>query len=574
MSQGVTLAPRANAQVVAPAAGRVAFSVPYRGYGQIVIIEHAGGWSSLVTGLARSDVSVGEQLVDGAPIGVAGPGWPGYRASDHARCPATGLGSGRNILIWCSANPCDTQQLGTQQDTRAMKFAPKFAPAIRAAALCTAVALLPATTAAFAQVEGRASPEFAKLFATYQRIKSSYVEPVDDEQLIRGAIDGMLASLDPHSSYIDGAAMERLNTMIDGNYQGLGISIQMDDGLVKVVSPFRGSPADQAGIKAGDYISHVNGKLIYGLEINEAVEQMRGPAGTDVQVTILRAGRDEPMELTVTRGVIELEPVTWEMKDGDIGHISVNEFSRDVGADVNAAIADLRMQARGGLKGLVLDLRRNPGGSLDEAVALSDLFLDEGQIVSQRGRGRRDTIYYDAESVYRGDVAEGLPIVVLIDEGSASASEIVAGALQDHQRALIMGERSFGKGSVQTLLPLTRDTALKLTTARYYTPSGRSVQEGGIEPDIRVPQLSDPDAERRQRYAMRESDLRGHLVNEIAYEDKSLERDQIDDPRFAMTAEQLEEQGIDDFQLQYALDTLRRTNGVAIAARAGTARRN
>lgn len=443
----------------------------------------------------------------------------------------------------------------------------KFASAFRAAALCTAIALLPATTAGLAQVEGRASPEFAKLFATYQRIKTSYVEPVEDDVLIRGAIDGMLAALDPHSAYIDGAALERLETMIDGNYQGLGISVQMEDGAVKVVSPFRGSPADQAGVKAGDFITHLNGSLIYGLEINEAVEQMRGPAGTSIDLTIFRPGRDEPLEVTVVRGVIELEPVTWELMSGNIGHISVNEFSRDVGTDVNAAIADLRSQATGSLTGLVLDLRRNPGGSLDEAVALSDLFLTEGQIVSQRGRTRRDTVYYEAETVFRGDAVNGLPMIVLIDEGSASASEIVAGALQDHHRALVMGERSFGKGSVQTLLPLTRNTALKLTTARYYTPSGRSVQEGGIAPDIRVPQLSDPDAARRQRYALRESDLRGHLINEIDAADESMERDRAEDPRFQLTAEQLEEQGIEDFQLDYALRTLRRTSGTNIARR-------
>jgi carboxyl-terminal processing protease len=455
----------------------------------------------------------------------------------------------------------------------------KFAPAIRAAALCTAVALLPATTAGFAQVESRASPEFARLFATYQRIKSSYVEEVDDEVLIRGAIDGMLAALDPHSAYLDGPSLERLETMIDGNYQGLGISIQMDDGAVKVVSPFRGSPADNAGIKAGDYITHIDGRLIYGLDINEAVAQMRGPAGTSINLTLFRPGRDEPVEVTVTRGVIELEPVTFELMEGNIGHISVNEFSRDVGADVLSAVGELRAQAMaaqtgGRLAGIVLDLRRNPGGSLDEAVALSDLFLDSGQIVSQRGRHAADTIYYDAESVYRGDVARGLPVIVLIDEGSASASEIVAGALQDHNRALIMGETSFGKGSVQTLLPLTRDSALKLTTARYYTPSGRSVQEGGIEPDIRVPQLSDPDAERRQRYALRESDLRGHLINELNRDDEGLERDSADDPRFLLTAAQLEEQGIDDFQLHYALETLRRTARTTIAARSTAARRN
>jgi carboxyl-terminal processing protease len=230
-------------------------------------------------------------------------------------------------------------------------------------------------------------------------------------------------------------------------------------------------------------------------------------------------------------------------------------------------VRSLREDAGGRLSGLVLDLRRNPGGSLEEAVALSDLFLSDGQIVSQRGRSRRDTAYYDAESIYRGDIAAGVPMIVLIDAGSASASEIVAGALQDQRRALIMGERSFGKGSVQSLLPLSRDSALKLTTARYYTPKGRSVQEGGIEPDIRVPQLSDPDAELRARFTYRESDLRRHLVNEVDIEDKALEADARQDPRFTETSEDLKKRGIEDFQLHYALQTLARTGGVQTAKR-------
>lgn len=441
-----------------------------------------------------------------------------------------------------------------------------FAKPLRAAALLTAVALIPATTAGFAQVESQVSPEFAKFFAIYQQVKANYVEPVGDDVLIKGAINGMLAALDPHSAYLDGAALERLETMIDGKYQGLGISVQMDDGAVKVVSPFKGSPADKAGIKAGDFITHVEGKLIYGLELDEAVRQMRGPAGTSVRLTVFRAGREEPFDVSVTRGVIELEPVTWELQDGGLGVISINEFSADVGKDVNDALNDLKSRNGGRLSGIVLDLRRNPGGSLEEAVALSDLFLSRGQIVSQRGRGRYDTIYYDAETKYRGDVAAGIPMIVLIDGGSASASEIVAGALQDHRRALVMGERSFGKGSVQTLLPLTRDAALKLTTALYYTPSGRSVQEGGIEPDIRVPQLSDPDAVKRAKFSLRESDLRGHLVNEVDLADKELENDRQTDPRFTETPEELKAQGIEDFQLTYALRTLRRT-GSALAAR-------
>lgn len=443
----------------------------------------------------------------------------------------------------------------------------KFAALARSAALVTAVALIPATTAGFAQVDGRVGPEFSKLFATYQQIKANYVEPVDDEKLIRGAIDGMLASLDPHSSYLDGSDLERLNTMIDGNYSGLGLSVVMEDGAVKVVSPFRGSPAEEAGLKAGDYITHLEGDLIYGQELDEAVSRMRGPAGTSIRLTIFRAGREEPFDVTVTRGVIELEPVTYTIEAGNIGVITVNEFSRDVGADVYAAWQNIQREATGRVSGLVLDLRSNPGGSLDEAVALSDLFLDRGRIVSQRGRARGETILYDAESVFRGEIAADLPMIVLIDAGSASASEIVAGALQDHRRAVIMGDQSFGKGSVQTLLPLTRDTALKLTTARYYTPAGKSVQEGGITPDIKVPQLSDPDLERRAKFQMRESDLRGHLVNELELEDKALETDKLDDPRFQLTAAELERQGVEDFQLHYALETLQRSapNSVARA---------
>ncbi|MBU2339894.1 MAG: S41 family peptidase [Alphaproteobacteria bacterium] len=443
----------------------------------------------------------------------------------------------------------------------------KFAELARSAALVTAVALIPATTAGLAQVDARAGPEFASLFATYQRIKASYVEPVEDDVLIRGAIDGMLAALDPHSAYLDGSDLERLETLIDGNYSGLGLSVVLEDGAVKVISPFRGSPAEDAGMKAGDYITHLDGELIYGGDLDEAVARMRGPAGSSIRLTIFRPGRDEPFDVSVTRGVIELEPVTHELMPGNIGHIMVNEFSRDVGSDVLASWDALEEEASGRLSGLVLDMRSNPGGSLDEAVALSDLFLDDGRIVSQRGRARGESVVYEAETVFRGDIAEGVPIIVLIDAGSASASEIVAGALQDHRRAVIMGDRSFGKGSVQSLLPLGRDSALKLTTARYYTPAGHSVQEGGIKPDIAVPQLSDPDLAKRSRFIMRESDLRGHLVNELKLEDSALESDRRDDPRFQKTAEELKDEGIEDFQLHYALETLRRTAPNAVAAR-------
>lgn len=444
----------------------------------------------------------------------------------------------------------------------------KIAALLRSAALVTAVALIPATTATMAQVDGRAGPEFAKLFAVFQRVKASYVEPVDDDKLIRGAIDGMLASLDPHSAYLDGGDLQRLETMIDGQYSGLGLSVIMEDGAVKVISPFRGSPAETAGIKAGDFITHLNGKLIVDTKLDDAVAQMRGPSGTSITLTIFRPGRDEPLELDVTRGVIELEPVTSELAAGNIGIITVNEFSANVGADVFAEWQQIKKKAPGGrVSGLVLDLRNNPGGSLDESVALSDLFLTDGRIVSQRGRARGETMLYDAETVYRGDMAEGVPMIVLINAGSASASEIVAGALQDHRRALIMGERSFGKGSVQSLLPLGKDAALKLTTARYYTPGGKSVQEGGIKPDITVPQISDPDFALRQKYQTRESDLRGHLINELGIKDEEMEADKIADPRFQLTAAQLEERGIKDFQLNYATETLRRTTKSTVALR-------
>ncbi|WP_144097091.1 S41 family peptidase [Croceicoccus sediminis] len=431
----------------------------------------------------------------------------------------------------------------------------RLAPFLRSAALVTALAMLPATTAGLAAVDARSAPEFGKLMVIYQRVKANYVDQVDDEKLLRGAIDGMLASLDPHSGYLDSTAFESLRTQTDGNYGGLGLSVTMEDGVVKVIAPTKGTPAEAAGIKAGDYITHLNGKLIYGGTLDEAVEQMRGKPGTGIDLTIYRAGRDEPFDVTVTRAIIELTPVEWEV-DGDIGVITVSSFSANVGREVERAMNGIRTKLGKMPEGIVIDLRSNPGGLLDEAVAMSDLFLDKGQIVSQRGRFARDNESYVART---GDIARGIPLVVLIDSGSASASEIVAGALQDHHRALVMGQRSFGKGSVQTLVPLTNDSALKLTTARYYTPSGKSVQEGGIEPDIAVPQLSDPDARARAERAIRESDLRGHLINELQVEDQELEKDLIDDPRFQISAEELEKQGIEDFQLHYALDTLRNT---------------
>ena len=434
--------------------------------------------------------------------------------------------------------------------------------ALRATALATAIALVPVATAGLAAIDARSGPGFGRLMAVYDRVKASYVDPVDDDKLIKGAINGMLASLDPHSSYLDARDFTNLRTQTEGSYGGLGLTVSMEDGAVKVIAPTKGSPADKAGVKAGDFITHLNGKLIFGGTLDDAVDQMRGPAGTNVRLTLFRAGRDEPIELTVTRQIIELRPVDFKVVNG-VGVISVSSFSANVARQVNDAWAKVRAQTGGHPGGLILDLRGNPGGLLDEAVSLSDLFLDKGIIVSQRGRYARDTETYNATP---GDIVRGLPLVVLTDEGSASASEIVAGALQDQHRAVIMGQRTFGKGSVQTLIPLDKDTALKLTTARYYTPSGRSVQEGGITPDIAVPQISDPDLRKRAARSYRESDLRGHLVNEIK-DDKELEKDTVEDPRFKLTPEQLKARSIDDFQLWYALQTIGRTSPAALAAR-------
>jgi carboxyl-terminal processing protease len=423
---------------------------------------------------------------------------------------------------------------------------------LRALLTVTAIALVPATTAALAAVDVSTYRELDAFMAVFERVRADYVEKVDDKKLIKGAIDGMLASLDPHSSYLDARDFNQMRIQTDGNYGGLGLTVTLEDGAVKVIAPTEDSPGFRAGIKAGDYITHLNGTLIFGGTLDEAVDQMRGKPGTSIRLTIVRAGREKPFDVTLTREIIDLKPVKWEVK-GQVGYININGFSKGTGANVRAALVGIDKALGKQPLGYVVDLRSNPGGLLDEAVEISDAFLDSGEIVSQRGRDRRDIERYFAK---KGDFSHGLPIVVLIDSGSASAAEIVAGALQDQHRGLVMGERSFGKGSVQTLLQLDDTTALRLTTARYYTPSGRSVQEGGIEPDIQVPQLSDVDYKTRPRF--READLRRHLINEAKVDNSVLEDDSKPDPRFTATPEQLKAKGIIDFQLTYALDTIAR----------------
>jgi carboxyl-terminal processing protease len=393
----------------------------------------------------------------------------------------------------------------------------------------------------------------------FERVRSEYVEQVDDKTLLRGAIDGMLASLDPHSSYLDERGFKSLMTTTDGEYGGLGLNVTLEDGAVKVIAATEGTPADRAGIKAGDYLTHLNGKLIYGGTLDEAVDQMRGPPGTSLKVTVVRPGRDKPFDVQLTRAIIEVPAVKWEIKDR-VGVINVNSFNKTTTDATLAAMTSIEKSLGGRPLGYIVDLRSNPGGLLDQAVGLSDVFLERGEIVSQRGRKKGDIERYYARP---GDRAAGLPVIVLVDAGSASAAEIVAGALQEHHRALVMGERTFGKGSVQTLLPLSQSTALRLTTARYFTPSGRSVQEGGITPDIAVPQLSDPDYKERPRF--RESDLRRHLINEVKVDDEVIQDDGKPDPRFTATAEQLKKQGVEDYQLHYALQTIGRLGKTQMA---------
>jgi carboxyl-terminal processing protease len=438
--------------------------------------------------------------------------------------------------------------------TNQMNAIRKFLPPI---ALVSALALVPVTASSFAAADTANYQELEKFMTIYQQIKKNYVVPVDDHTLIKGAIDGMLSSLDPHSSYAEGADFDALQTLIEGSYGGLGLSVGMEDGTVKVIAPTEDTPAWKAGIKAGDYITHINGELMYGFTLDEAVEKMRGKPGSPIKLTIVRRGRDKPFDVTLVREEIKLRPVKWEIKDG-IGYLNINQFANGAGEQTEAAIAAIDKATGGHPLGYIVDLRSNPGGSLDEAIQISDAFLDSGEIVSQRGREKDDIQRFYAKP---GDMAHGLPVIVLTDVGSASASEIVAGALQDHRRAIVMGERTFGKGSVQSINMniLGNRTALRLTTARYYTPSGHSVQEGGIDPDITVPQLSDPDY--KDRPVTREGDLRRHLLNQAKVDDKLLESDDTTDPRFKASAEELKKKGIEDFQLYYAINTIKRITG-------------
>jgi carboxyl-terminal processing protease len=365
------------------------------------------------------------------------------------------------------------------------------------------------TTAAGPQAGSSDTFRQLKLFGdVFERVRAEYVEEMTDQYLIEAAIEGMLTSLDPHSGYLNPKKYRDMQVQTKGEFGGLGIEVTMEDGLVKVVSPIDDTPAYRAGIQAGDVITHINSEPVLGMSLSEAVERMRGPVDTSIALTLRRPGEDEPIDVSMARAVITISPVRWH-SEGDVGYVRVTTFNEQTEASLTEAVDALRAEVGEGMKGLVLDLRNNPGGLLEQAVGVADAFLDRGEIVSTRGR-RSDSI--QRFNARQGDLAEGAPMVVLINGGSASASEIVAGALQDHGRAIVMGTPSFGKGSVQTIMPLPGHGAIRLTTARYYTPSGTSIQAKGIVPNIEVRQSRVEVID--QGAARREADLRGRLENE------------------------------------------------------------
>ena len=336
----------------------------------------------------------------------------------------------------------------------------------------------------------------------FERVRATYVEEITDEQLIESAITGMLTSLDPHSSYLNAKNFKDMQVQTRGKFGGLGIEVTMENGLVRVVSPIDDTPAFRSGVKAGDLISHLDGKAVQGLTLAQAVELMRGKVGTEIKLTIRRVGA-EPFEVNITRAVIPIRTVRSRI-EGDIGYVRISSFSALTGTGLKRAMKKLNAELGDKMKGLVLDLRNNPGGLLDQAIAVSDAFMDQGEIVSTRTREKQDYTRFNAR---KGDLSNGKPIVVLVNGGSASASEIVAGALQDHKRAIVLGTKSFGKGSVQTIIPLSGRGAMRLTTALYYTPSGRSIQKVGIKPDIVVEQARVESLDQRG-LLRREVDLR------------------------------------------------------------------
>src|SRR6056300_335966 len=394
----------------------------------------------------------------------------------------------------------------------------------------------------------------------FDRIRSEYVEEVDASDLIEAAINGMLTSLDPHSSYLSPDDAADMRTQTRGEFGGLGIEVTQEEGYVKVVSPIDDTPADAAGIEAGDFITHVDGESVLGLTLNEAVDRMRGPVGSEIIITVVREGETEPFDVSIIRDTIQLTAAR-ARSEGETVVLRVTTFNDNTYDNMADGLAE-QVEAAGGIdniNGVVLDLRNNPGGLLTQAIRVSDAFLDKGEIVSTRGRDPNDGERFNAKA---GDLIDGKPIVVLINGGSASASEIVAGALQDHRRAIVVGTKSFGKGSVQTVMPLRGSGAMRLTTARYYTPSGRSIQNLGVSPDIIVkqPRRSVEPEDEDDRPTRSEADLRRSLSNDSLSED---EIRQIEEDR--AKAEESAKLRDEDYQLAYAIDILKGLSAIEMA---------
>ena len=388
----------------------------------------------------------------------------------------------------------------------------------------------------------------------FERIRSAYVEDVNEEELVEAAINGMLSSLDPHSSFLPPDDFQDMRTQTRGEFGGLGIEVTQEDGFVKVVTPMDDTPASEAGLQSGDFITHLDGESLLGLTLDQSVELLRGPVGSEIIITIVREGEEEPFEVTLIRDTIELRAVRSRV-EGNVPVLRIASFTEKTFPNLADAI-EKHVEEAGGMDnigGFVLDLRNNPGGLLTQAIKVSDAFLEQGEIVSTRGRDGSNSERYNATP---GDLAQGKPVVVLINGGSASASEIVAGALQDHNRAIVVGTKSFGKGSVQTIMPLQGSGAIRLTTARYYTPSGRSIQSLGVAPDILVefirPEPEEETEEEAARSQRTEADLRGSLSNDSLSDD---EQQQLEDERAEQ--EETARRRADDNQLAYALDIIK-----------------
>ena len=408
-----------------------------------------------------------------------------------------------------------------------------------------------ALPAARGAVDASAYDQLGLFSDAFERVRANYVRPVKDSELVSAAIQGMVSNLDPHSSYMDAKAYGDMQITTKGQFGGVGIEVTQDEnGLIKVVSPIDGTPAARAGIKTNDRIVGIDGTSITSLPLNEAIDKMRGPAGSKITLTVLREGEKKPFDVALVRATVSVAAATYR-REGDIGYIRLPGFDEQTSDGMEKAVRDLKKQIGPGIRGYVLDLRNNPGGLLDQAIQVSDDFLNAGEIVSTRGRHPEDTQRYDAKG---GDVTDGKPVVVLINGGTASASEIVSGALQDHKRATIIGMTSFGKGSVQTIIPLGEGRgALRLTTARYYTPSGHSIQAEGIIPDIQVAQGDETSVPKLARPT--EADLRGHLAGEPIPPKRAN----------APIIKPAPGKKYDDFQLSYALDLLHGKMTVASA---------